>query len=373
MNNEENFEIDCNRKINSKLLKRLRKYTKENVFELMKKMKTTNLAQIIYHAKNQDMERKKFGFCQAEGCNNKTVFLSLKKGYRKYCSRECFFKQPRKISERAKKRMLARKKRREYMREYFRKRTFKRYGLEYLPENKKILKKKIIEYKEKRRKEEMLKKYGVLYPYQIEEVFKKADEKRKRTLRMKYGYSYTFSVPSIKEKAKKTFQRKYGAPNFLASEKNKKRLEKLKKQNKEKNNKIQNSKAANDKNTTNVENVNKNKKMKTSFETMIKRKKLPPLIEKHIFNNEWTKYLVDKESNVKRTRPSVASKLQDKEYVDYLIYQELLTPEEMCEKLGIDKIYLRRCLKMHGYSLKKIKFIVQKEKEKLEDEFSTQI
>ena len=148
-------------------------------------------------------------------CNNMTNFVSISKGYNKYCSTKCSYKS-NSVKEKRKKTFL------------------KKYNVENPGQNKEIKEKikqtntekyggtgfQVKELLEKS-KETIIKKYGVEHPIQNKEI----KEKIKKTNLEKYGVENVFQNEKIKEKIKQIHLEKYGVENVG---KNKEIIEKIK-------------------------------------------------------------------------------------------------------------------------------------------------
>ena len=114
-------------------------------------------------------------------CGSPVNFINMKYGFRKYCCRQCCFKDSEWIETRNKT-------------------NFEKYGVSNLFQSKELRKKM---------EETWLKKYGVDNPNKNKEIHKKAEQ----TCLQKYGTTNPFASDEIKEKIKQTNLKKYGVDN----------------------------------------------------------------------------------------------------------------------------------------------------------------
>lgn len=173
------------------------------------------------------------GICS---CGNTTSFLSVTRGYQRFCCTECSNRDNNKKLKIEKTNMqrygnkcslqnkLIRKKTTKTLiskygvdnpskspdlREKVRKTNLERYGCEHTTQNAKV---------QQRIKETNLRRYGK-HPSKTKEV----KEKRKRTSIKRFGCSSPLQHPEIREKTEKTLVKKYGVTHPFKSEKIKKR------------------------------------------------------------------------------------------------------------------------------------------------------
>jgi hypothetical protein len=118
-------------------------------------------------------------------CGEKTSFISLEKGYRKYCSPKCS-SQDKEVQSKYKKTMI------------------EKYGVEFPSQSNKI--------KEKM-KETCLEKYGEITNLKTKET----KDKIKQIMLKKYGVEYPLQSDEFKEKSKQTCLEKYGVPHMNQS------------------------------------------------------------------------------------------------------------------------------------------------------------
>ena len=156
-------------------------------------------------------------------CGKTLKFISLTKGYKRYCSKKCSNSSPEKI-ELTKQRNIEKfgassPSRCKEIMEKIKATNRKKYGADNPMKNKSVsfsahdtYKKRYNgignasnEIKEKQR-QTMLKRYGVENPLELEEVRNKI----KATLIERYGADTTFGSEVIQEKARRTIREKYG-------------------------------------------------------------------------------------------------------------------------------------------------------------------
>jgi len=151
-----------------------------------------NLKSISYHLSIHKISPENYYLLylgnkqKCANCNNPTNFLTLEKGYRKFCSTLCV-SQSKVVKEKRKKTML------------------NRYGVNNPAHSKELIEK---------RKQTMIDRYGVEYPFQSNEV----KEKIKQTYLKKYGVDHSTKSKLVKEKMKKTMLNRYGVEYASQSE-----------------------------------------------------------------------------------------------------------------------------------------------------------
>ena len=124
---------------------------------------------------------KKEGEGLCKNCRNETKFITLGKGYNKFCSSKCIANSDE-------------IKNKKYNT------NIDKYGTEYPSQSKEV---------QNKTKETFIKKYGVDNPLKNKEIKNKV----KKTNIEKYGYDSPFKSPDIKNKIKDTNIKKYGVNN----------------------------------------------------------------------------------------------------------------------------------------------------------------
>ena len=127
-------------------------------------------------------------------CGRNTTFISIKQGYRKYCSVKCSKNSP--SFEAQKSESLKKRK----------KTNLKKYGVEN-PSQSELVKKK--------KRKTFQKRYGVNSPLQSKEILKKV----KKTNLKRYGNEIFLSSDVAKKKIKETNLQRYGVENPMQCEK----------------------------------------------------------------------------------------------------------------------------------------------------------
>lgn len=294
-------------------------YTKEQILDFAIEWKFKRPVQVIYHLMNNDKELK-LGICKV--CNKKrTSFISLEKGYRDCCSRKCAAYVEEK---------------REKSRQTLINTARRLYGVEPVS--------------------------GKAVWFTIPEL----REKIKRSTRKKYGFSYPLQNPNILAKTRETMKKKYGDGYFMRTKKYKRMFKKYKniwlKKNKEKFEEYKNTIAWK---------IKKLEAQKKLLERLTRDKMGLPQKRK-IFGTEIYNYKAKKILDEHRPTSKKYSELSDKEFFDYLIYEELMYPEDIIKMYDMNKDTFYYYAKKHGYTISKIKSIVRKEREKLEEMFDSE-
>ena len=171
----------------------------ENLINYNKLIKgDVTFTELIYMYVYEILEKPK---CE---CGNNVLFLDLKRGFQKFCSRSCSNKSIK--TKEVLKNSLKNKygvtnvNKLETVKEKRKSTNLKKYGVENVFENKDI---------QEKIKETNLEKYGV------ENIFNNKDiqEKIKETNLEKYGCEYPLGLEKIREKIKQTNIKKYGVEN----------------------------------------------------------------------------------------------------------------------------------------------------------------
>jgi hypothetical protein len=160
------------------------------------------------------LKKKEEGICKNPSCNNKTRFISITRGYYKYCSNKCATNDE--ILKQKRKKTLLEKygveniSQSSIIQERIRQTNLERYGVEYSSQNPEIKKRmndthnKTIQERgneiNEKRKQNNLQKWGVEWTTQFKEV----KEKIKQTNLERYGVEHNSQNPQIQEKRKKS-------------------------------------------------------------------------------------------------------------------------------------------------------------------------
>jgi len=195
-----------------------------NICEICKK-EFKNLICLSYHIKAHKISTKEYydkylknngeGLCSI--CKNETNFISINRGYRKFCSSECLSKSDD-IKNKRKNTMLERygvenAAQSKFLMDKQRRTCLKNYGYENPSKSEEIKNKKRIT---------CLENYGVENPLQSDKV----KEKTKKTMLNKYGVENPFQSEEIKNKIKKTNLKKYNTENLFQSGEIKEKIKK---------------------------------------------------------------------------------------------------------------------------------------------------
>lgn len=286
----------------------LEKYTPEQISEYSEKWKMP-MRQAAFHLYHDDFELK-LGICEI--CKKKrTAFRDFWRGYKRICSYKCNGKNPKRMD------------------------AVKNYIIRYAKE-----------------------KYDFDMDEKSPSYFKipQVQEKIKKLRRLKYGYSYIFQNPEIRKKAlEKSFEttfKKYGVRTYFMTEKFKKKREKFLQKVKEGKVKIA------------------PKERKKGLKTRLEKRNVKSFNSKYeIIKDEWNRYLYNKSTENKIKEDPRTKMLRDKKSFEYLIYEELLEPKEIAEKLGVKYGTVVDYMTKHGYTVSKIRAIIAKEREKIEEKF----
>jgi len=142
------------------------------------------------------MKKDGDGLCKV--CGNETKFTILRRGYEKFCSKEC---EEIDYSKRMKENNPMKL---ESAKQNQRKTNLKKYGVTQNTKRPEI---------KEQIKQTNLKKYGVENVSQNKEIKERAKKNREETCMKEYGVKSYFAVKEVQEKIKQTFLDKYGVEN----------------------------------------------------------------------------------------------------------------------------------------------------------------
>lgn len=168
-------------------------------------------------------------------CGKPIPFVSMKRGYRSFCSNECMNSSlGKQISQNRLKESMIEKygvdnpQKSKYIKEKTKQTCLKKYGVEYCAQNKEIKNKQkqtmlqrygiehalqSSEFKDKV-KDTMLERYGVEHSLQS----KDSQNKFKQTMQQRYGVNYTGESKELQTKMRQTSLDKYGVDNPMKNE-----------------------------------------------------------------------------------------------------------------------------------------------------------